>query len=362
MLENVTAPDADPGSEAHLLGQASLQLGDVARAVSIFRRVPGLSDNPFEIGRHHDACEPHGRSAECCARSAVEADATRAAFLTIVHMQKGQTDEALVSAQSVVEKFPDQPWSHNLLGSVLMATGQFAQARTAVSRAVEMDPKDPAALANLARVEELLGNPAAAAAAWKSILDGDPANADAAFWLARLELDQGNIPNALKVLEPFQKTSSRARLLVGSILLERGATGDVRKLAERITRDEPGNAEAWNLLGLTDLAIGATGDAAGNFRKAVELRPNGRYNLVNLARAYLAAGVTRLRPGQWTRAAGSSPGCAVCAASEFLRFLRRRGARGRPQCARPFACRPEGTKPCTPLGKLRLLLAGKPAS
>jgi len=329
LLENVTAPDEE-SREALLtmMGQASLQLGDVARAISIFREgSKAYPDNPlFELGLGLTMLA-EGRTDEASevlrqVRGA-EADATRAAFLTIVYMQKGQASEALDSARSVVERFPGQAWSHNLLGSVLMATGQFAEARAVVGRAVELDPRDAAALANLARVEELLGNPAAAAAAWQSILDKDPTNADAAFWLARLELDRGNIPRALKVLEPFQKTSSRARLLVGSILLDRGATGEVRKLAGQVARDEPANAEVWNLLGLTDLAAGAPGDAVVNFGKAIELRPNGALYRVNLARAYLVAGDDKAAADAMAAARSLEPGLLQLRSLEFLRFARR---------------------------------------
>jgi cellulose synthase operon protein C len=206
---------------------------------------------------------------------------------------------------------------------VLMATGQFAEARTVVGKAVELDPKDAAALANLARVEELLGNPTAAAAAWQQILDKDPANADAAFWLARLELDQGNVPRALQVLEPFQKTSSRARLLVGSILLDRGATGEVRKLASQIARDEPTNAEVWNLLGLTDLSAGSPDDAVVNFSKAIELRPNGALYRVNLARAYMVSGNDKAAADAMAAARQLEPGLLQLRSLEFLRFARR---------------------------------------
>lgn len=329
LLENVTAPDEE-SREALLtmMGQASLQLGDVARAISIFREgSKAYPDNPlFELGLGLTMLA-EGRTDEASevlrqVRGA-EVDATRAAFLTIVYMQKGQADEAMASARSVVAKFPDQAWSHNLLGSVLMATGQFAEARQVVGKAVELDPKDAAALANLARVEELLGNPAAAAVAWQRILDKDPTNADAAFWLARLELDQGNVPKALKVLEPFQKTSSRARLLVGSILLDRGATAEVRKLAGQIARDEPKNAEVWNLLGLTDLSTGSPDDAIVNFGKAIELRPNGALYRVNLARAYMVAGNDKAASEAMAAARQLEPGLLQLQSLEFIRLARR---------------------------------------
>ena len=329
LLENITAPDAE-SREALLtmMGQAELQLGDVARAISIFREGSrAYPDNPlFELGLGLTLLA-EGRTDEASevlrqVRGA-EADATRAAFLTIVYMQKGQTDEALVSARSVVDRFPGQAWSHNLLGSVLMAVGQFPEARTVVGKAVALDPRDAAALANLARVEQLLGNPAAAATAWQRILDKDPTNSDAAFWLARVRLDQGNIPQALKVLEPFQKTSSRARLLVASILLDRGATGEARKLVTRMARDEPGNAEVWNLLGLTDLSTGSPGDAAVNFRKAVELRPGGALYRVNLARACLAAGDDKAALAAMAAARQLDPDLLQLRSLEFLRFARR---------------------------------------
>ncbi|MEZ5566618.1 MAG: PEP-CTERM system TPR-repeat protein PrsT [Gammaproteobacteria bacterium] len=329
LLDNVTAPDAE--SRESLLamqGQASLQLGDVARAISIFQEGSrAYPKNPlFELGLGLTLLA-EGRTDDAAdllrqARGA-EADATRATFLTIIAMQKGRTDEALASARSVVQKFPDQAWSYNLLGSVLMATGQFAEAHTAIDKAVDLDPKDSAALANLARVEELMGNPAASAAAWQRILDKDPTNADAAFWLARLQLDQGDVPKALKILEPFQKNSSRARLLVGSILLDRGATEDVRKLASQVTRDEPDNAEGWNLLGLADMVSGATRDAIVKFNKAVELRPTGVLYRVNLARAYLIDGDDKAATEALAAARKLNPDLLQLRSLEFLREMRR---------------------------------------
>jgi putative PEP-CTERM system TPR-repeat lipoprotein len=329
LLENVAAPDEESREVLlGMMGQASLQLGDVARAVSIFREGSrAYPDNPlFELGLGLTMLA-EGRTDEASellrqVRGA-EAEATRAAFLTIIYMQKGQAEQALASARSVVEKFPDQAWSHNLLGSVLMATGQFAEARLVVGRAVELDPRDAAALANLARVEELLGNPAAAAVAWRRILEKDPGSADAAFWLARLELDQGNIGEALEVLEPFRKTSSRAQLLVGSILLDRGATGEVRKLAGQVARAEPENAEVWNLLGLTDLASGAPRDAVANFSKAIELRPNSALYRVNLARAHMVAGNDDAAVKAMAGARQLEPGLLQLRSLEFLRFARR---------------------------------------
>lgn len=329
LLDNAKAPDA--ASQEALLGmqgQASLQLGDVARAISIFREgSKAYPQNPlFELGLGLTLLA-EGRTDEAAGLlgqvRGPEADATRAAFLTIIHMQKGEIGEALDSARSVVDKYPNEAWSHNLLGSVLMATGQFAEARTAIGKAVAIDPKDNASQANLARAEELLGNPAAAASAWQVILDRDPANADAAFWLARLQLDQGNVPKALKLLEPFQKSSTRARLLVASILLDRGATDDVRKLASQVTHDEPGNAEAWNLLGLADMVSGAVRDATGKFSKATELRPTSALYQVNLARAYLALDNDKAATDAMAAARKLDPDLLQLRSLEFMRFLRR---------------------------------------
>ncbi|MBN8281313.1 MAG: PEP-CTERM system TPR-repeat protein PrsT, partial [Gammaproteobacteria bacterium] len=329
LLENVAAPDEETRELLlGMRGQASLQVGDVAKAISIFREgSKAYPDNPlFELGLGLTMLA-EGRTDEASELlrqvRGNQADATRAAFLTIVYMQKGQAREAMESARAVVAKFPDQAWSHNLLGSVLMATGQFTEAKAVVGKAVELDPKDAAALANLARVEEVLGNPVAAAGAWQRILDRDPANADAAFWLARLELDRGDIKKALALLEPFRKTSSRAQLLVGSILLDRGATGEVRKLATAVARSEPASSEAWNLLGLTDLASGAPADAITNFDKAIKLRPNSALYLVNLARAHMVAGNDKAAVTAMDEARRLEPGLLQLRSLEFLRYSRR---------------------------------------
>jgi putative PEP-CTERM system TPR-repeat lipoprotein len=157
-------------------------------------------------------------------------------------------------------------------------------------KATEKDPNDASSLANLARVEQLLSNPDAAAATWRRILAADPTNADAAGALARLEVERGNLPEALKVLEPFRGKYSRAQLLVGAILLDRGAAAEARKIGEEVLKTEPDNPEALNLVGLAEFAAGDPMAGAARFRRAIELQPGVPIYRLNLTRALLTAG------------------------------------------------------------------------
>jgi putative PEP-CTERM system TPR-repeat lipoprotein len=278
-----------------MAGQASLQTGDVARASDYFREgAKQYPENPaFELGLALTLlAEGRTDEAEKIIRDVKgeQAEAARAAFDVILLMQKGQVEQAVTAAKAAVEKFPDVAWSNNLLGSVLIASGDFKGARQALVTATEKDPNDAASLANLARVEQLLGNPDAAAGAWRRILTADPTNADAAGALARLEVERGNLPEALKVLEPFRGKYSRAQLLVGAILLDRGAAAEARKIGEEVLKTEPDNPEALNLVGLAEFAAGDPMAGAARFRRAIELQPGVPIYRLNLTRALLTAG------------------------------------------------------------------------
>jgi putative PEP-CTERM system TPR-repeat lipoprotein len=278
-----------------MAGQASLQTGDVARASDYFREgAKQYPDNPaFELGLALTLlAEGRVDEAEKIIRDVKgeQADAARAAFDVILLTQKGQVDQAVTAARAAVEKFPDVAWSNNLLGSVLIASGDFKGAREALVKATQKDPNDAASLANLARVEQLLNNPDAAAATWRRILAADPTNADAAGSLARLEVERGNLPEALKVLEPFRGKYSRAQLLVAAILLDRGAAGEARKIGQEVLKAEPDNPEALNLVALADFTAGDPKAGAAGFRRAIELQPGVPIYRLNLVRALLAAG------------------------------------------------------------------------
>lgn len=278
-----------------MAGQASLQTGDVARASEYFRQgAQQFPGNPaFELGLALTLlAEGRVDEAEKIIRDVKgeQADAARAAFDVIVLTQKGEVDKAVTAARSAVEKFPEVAWSHNLLGSVLIASGDLKGAREALLTATGKDPNDVASLANLARVEQLLNNPDAAAATWRRILAADPTNADAAGSLARLEVERGNLPEALKVLEPFRGKYSRAQLLVAAILLDRGDAGQARRIGDEVLVAEPDNPEALNLVGLAEFAVGNPQAGAERFRRAIELQPGVPIFRLNLVRALLAAG------------------------------------------------------------------------
>lgn len=296
LLDNLAAPD-DEARQAVLAmaGRASLQVGDVARAISYFqegsRQFP---DNPlFELGLGLTLlAEGRTDEAQRILRQVrgTQAEPISAAFLAIASMQLGRTDEALASAQDIVVQHPEASWAHSLLGSVQLAVGRFADARSSLTTALTLDPEDGAALANLARAEQLLGDRDAAVRAWEQILARDPTNAEAAFAYARLNLERGNVSEALRVLTPFQRSSVRAQLLIASILLDRGSPEAARRLIREVIQAEPTNPEAHNLLGLAELSTGSGPAAVASLTRATDLRPTAAIYFVNLARARLVTG------------------------------------------------------------------------
>jgi aspartate beta-hydroxylase len=84
-----------------------------------------------------------------------------------------------------VNRFPDDPRSHNALGMRALADGDFSAAARAFDRAVQLDPEEPALLLNLASAYRQSGDYGSEKAALGRVLETQPAN-----FLAHLRLGE----------------------------------------------------------------------------------------------------------------------------------------------------------------------------
>ena len=104
------------------------------------------------------------------------------------------------------------------------------------------------------------GDVAAAERAYQSALAGDPRHADAALGLAALVLDQGDLPQAGALAEPWAG-DARGKRILGSISLRLAAEGATRGELEECLRADERDAAAHYVLGAL-LAVEGEWDAA----------------------------------------------------------------------------------------------------
>jgi tetratricopeptide (TPR) repeat protein len=79
-------------------------------------------------------------------------------------------------------------------------------------------------------------------------------------------------------------------VLVAQIHLEARRTLQARKILEQALAADPRNAEAWNELGGVELAESHVNAAIDRYRKALEIKPDLTYALMNAAQAYAQIG------------------------------------------------------------------------
>jgi Tfp pilus assembly protein PilF len=115
-------------------------------------------------------------------------------MLARVQSALGQRDSAEASYLVALSIDPNDSWSMNNLGLLLIEQERYEDALMPLARAVELRPGAPAFANNLGLALERTGRPGAAAMAYKSALAADSTYAKAAHSLARVEGQTDEVP------------------------------------------------------------------------------------------------------------------------------------------------------------------------
>ena len=108
----------------------------------------------------------------------------------------------------------------------------------------------------------------------------------ALFW-------SGYPEQALPYLEAVLERSpqnAQTMVLVAQIHLDAKRTAQARRILEQALAADPRNAEAWNELGGVELADGNANRALDRYQKALDIKPDLPYALINAAQAYAKLG------------------------------------------------------------------------
>ena len=174
--------------------------------------------------------------------------------------------EALEVLQEAVRDFPENPNHWNNLGYAYSLAKRWDEAEVAYTKALSIAPDMPLPASNLLGLSAQSRRPRAA------ILDAIDAMRQVDAAVARKDFSDHTIALA-QVAARRAPRISKARFMLGSLLLTRGRAKDAIAELEAAMQLEPGRAAGRVNLGVAYQAVGMTGQAEEQYRAALALEP-----------------------------------------------------------------------------------------
>jgi Flp pilus assembly protein TadD len=177
-----------------------------------------------------------------------------------------QREVGLRQLQEALQKNPNDPRGHYLLGLKYQTMGKDGQALVAYQKAVSLNPQYVEALLGLGALKAAQGDLDGAAETLQKAVQLDPKDKDARVWLGAVYGRQG------------------------LALLEQGKAAEAAKLFQLAAANNPKDTVALNNLGVALAALGDPGLAAQAFQKAIRADSTNDGAHFNLGYTYLASG------------------------------------------------------------------------
>lgn len=211
----------------------------------------------------------------------------------LLHLERGQLEEAEAQFARLVELAPDEPLGHANLGLTLLRAGRTEEAESHLTRARRLDPGNVEVALILARLYVVTDRPDEARALLEEMGDS---GSDVRLLYALAELDsaatdasgRARYLDRLRSILEIDAVNLPVRLRLAEALLEAGQTDDALRELEEIRRIPPEPpTEALPLLEtaleeVRDGNIPAARDALSRFHQAVEVTAPYQAELVEM--------------------------------------------------------------------------------
>ena len=185
-------------------GQASNAIGALQTAL----RAAPTPAGEIQLGTY---LVEAGRSREALAllNHAAAADPTLDALnaLGIATARGGKPSEALAVFNRSLQIDPENPMTHENIGTIYLEQGRLGEARAEFERALRSNAASAQAHAGLAAVAFKSGDRGAAIASWKQAVELDPTNWDALYDLGTQLAKDGRLAEAKPYLEQFVRSA-----------------------------------------------------------------------------------------------------------------------------------------------------------
>jgi putative PEP-CTERM system TPR-repeat lipoprotein len=345
------ALDTADASMLAMLGQASVRAGDYEGGLEYLERsLRADPDNPslqLEMAAGYLAAGRVDRAVSALQAVPAKADSDllrKELLLVLALARKHDWDGARSRAQALAERFPDQPMSYNLSGSVELAAGDLTAARRDFERAATLQPDAVAAVLNLARVDHEEGHADAAYARIDAFLEGSPDDLLALLAIAELDERRGESARALGSLRhacAVHADAVQPRLALARALMLTGDYQGALAPAQEAAQLRADSPMTLSTLGFVHLGLGRSEEALAAFRKVAAAAPTSADAQFDIARALLALGRRVQAREALERALTLDPGHLAAGAAMAKLALEN----GRPEDALAIADRLEDAHP-----------------
>lgn len=279
------ARDLDPAPSRHhiSLAQAQARTGDRQGALDSLRAVLDLA--------------PRGTDLEVAAQVVSRLNLPFREIPKVVaeeferglnYMNYDAPQQAMVTFQEILQKFPDLAAVHAALGLCFQRIDDASRAIEEFRYAIELAPKDPLNhlyLANLYFAKERYDR---AMSGYQAVIEEDPLNVHAYERLAEMSLQTSDFAAAekwLKRLIALKPTDQRARLSYGAALIGQEKLDEAEAVLQQLLGEDGKNVEVLMRLGMLDMERRKREEtnperarqlgerAAGYFERVLDLQP-----------------------------------------------------------------------------------------
>jgi len=291
-------PPLDPEIVA-VGAEASLKLGEFARAESLFKQVMQLNPKDARARTYLAVDKLKKGEVELGIqelRAISEKEKAVTADLALISSLMGKKDYArALEAVAVLEKKePQRPDAANLRGQIEVQKGSADKARVAFEAALKIDSQSFPAARGLADLDLKERKIEAAIARFDRMATENPKNLQARMAAIGLRAQRGAAPAELAgLLEETVKALPREispREHLSGIYLEQNNVKKALTLAQDTATQFPGRPEALRILGTVQMAGRDFNQAEASYGKWAALQPNSVAPLMALGRLYVGKG------------------------------------------------------------------------
>jgi type IV pilus assembly protein PilF len=192
-------------------------------------------------------CLLGGLACSSSGSQAVQADeSTRFLRLAMVQMEQGQTSQALESAREAVRRDPKNAEAHHYLGLIYMNLSEYDQALEHLKEAVKIDP-------HYTDAHNVLG----------------------VVYRETKQYDKALKEFQAALADKTYRTPEKIQLNLGNLYLDQGVLSEAQRSFEKAVSINPKYLLGYIGLGTTYQRMGKQDLASAQFRKVIELAPNG---------------------------------------------------------------------------------------
>jgi tetratricopeptide (TPR) repeat protein len=191
--------------------------------------------------------------------------------------EAGRPAEAVAPALQAARAEPTNAVVFHNLGDALLEAGRAREAVASFQRAVALTPRFPKAYWRMGVAQQRLRDISGALASYEQAVTQQPSLAEARFDLAKLLDGLGRRDEAAvhyRRVASSNRPDSLRRVAEALALLVQDRDAEAHKALRQLVAREPGNASAWNLLGISYTEMGRFAEAEDCFQRGLAQAPS----------------------------------------------------------------------------------------